>query len=418
MNENNNQEQIIEFKDSEQRERERKEYKEKLRRHRRRSRLVGLGIVLVLLACAAAFFVYDQGRIFQQYIILWEKNIDQSQGGEVIAWGKGVLQYSKNGASYIEKDGTVLWSVSYEMNHPTAAIQDDYGLITDNQGNTFFICSRNTGMTGSGQTPYAISQGQVAAQGTAALVCENEDISYIYYYKATGERLDIEIKATLDRVGYPLASAISPDGKTLMVSYLYVEGGGMQNKIVFYDFSSETKETVAGTFTQYADTDTVVPALLFADNGHAVAIGDNLLTFYSIDLSGGGRKPSVTKSISLDHQIISMFAENGCVGLVWESTEESDPASSLEEPKKILVLYDTTGNVIFSRELSFSYRNIFYNGTYVVLYNATECVIYTKNGKVKYENSFLNGISQVISGPSSKEFYLITGEKLQRIRLR
>ncbi len=405
-----------ESQNEEQRGRNRSEYKEKLRRYRMRRRFLRIGIVLILAVCAAAGWIYDQNRAFHQYYILWEKEMDQNEGGEIISWGDGVLQYSKNGASYLEKNGTALWSVSYEMSQPTAVIREDYGLIFDRQRNSFLICARTTGMTGSGQTSYAISQGQVSDSGTFTLVCEKDDISYISYYKATGEKLDIEIKATLERVGYPLASAISPDGKMLMVSYLYVEGGGMQNKVVFYDFSNETKENVAGTFAQYAESDTIIPSVLFADNGHAVAVGDNMLTFYEIDLSGNGRKPSLTKTIALEHQIVSMFQDNGCIGLVWE--EESSYAEGAEkEGGKILTMYDREGTILFQKQIDFSYQNILYNGTYLVLYNATECVIYTKSGKIKYENTFLNGISQMVSGSASREFYLVTGDEIQRIRL-
>lgn len=394
------------LKELTQRQKERRENKEKLRKHRMKKRLISIGLTIGLVASVMSGYALYKSRTFEHYNILWESEMEHSQKDRCASWEKYVLQYSESGASCINGEGNTLWSISYEMLDPKVSIQGDYALIMDCKGTQFFICNKEKGITGSGKTPFLIVQGEVATQGTAAIVCEKDDISYIYYYKATGDKLDVEVKATMERVGYPLDIAISPDGKSLAVSYLYVEGGGMQNKVVFYDFSNETSETVSGTFSHYANSDTIIPAIVYADKKSVIAVGDNLLTFYKIDDKGKGRIPSIEKEIVIENQIISMFSDNKCIGFVWE-----------EENMKQLTLYNAKGDVILKEEIAFSYDDILYNGTYIVLYNETECIIYSQNGSIKYENTFLNGINQILQGPSANEFYLIMGDTIQKIRL-
>ena len=198
-----------------------------------------LWIALILGACilGIGYFVYDIGRTFSSYKVQWEISLENTNT-EYVSWKDGILQYSQNGVSCVNSQGEVMWSSAYHMNQPVAVVRGEYAMILDRKGTTLVICNRQLGVTGTGTTPYAITKGDISAQGVAALICENEEVSNIYYYKSTGSRLDIEIKSPIERTGYPLDIALSEDAKMLMVSYLYVDSGVMQNKVLFYNFDA------------------------------------------------------------------------------------------------------------------------------------------------------------------------------------
>ena len=400
--------QIILFDESPDAVKERQEYEAKLRRHRRRVRLGWLFGICVAAVAGIGYFVYDIGRTFHSYGVVWEVDLE-GQNVQFTDWKGGVLEYSQNGASYINEKGTVVWSAVYHMSRPTVVLKGEYGLIVDQKGADLMICNRQLGVTGTGTTPAAITKGDISESGVAALVCENETVSNIYYYKSTGARLDIEIKSPLERTGYPLDLAVSADGKTLLVSYLYVDSGVMQNKAVFYNFEVDADEYLAGSF-EYGATNTIVPMVKFFDRARAVAVGDNCITFYQMHTAGEQKVPEKTKEYVLDRTILSVFQTEDSIGIIF--------ASDAEHPENTLVLYNGSGEQLMSVDTDQDYTDVFDNGHFVTLYNQYECVMYDRKGTEKFHRLFANGIHKMAPGSRSRRFLLRTADLLQEIVLK
>lgn len=399
---------IILFDESPDGIKERQEYEKKLRRHKVKTRILWIAVFLAVCGMGIGYFIYDVGRTFHSYAVQWEISLENSDT-EFRSWVDGTLQYSQNGVSCVNGKGEVVWSSAYHMSQPIAVIRGDYAMILDQKGTTLVICNRQLGVTGSGTTPYAITKGELSGQGVAAVICENEEASHIYYYKSTGVRLDIEIKSPLERTGYPLDIALSEDGKMLMVSYLFVDSGVMQNKVVFYNFDGDADEYLAGSF-EYGATDTMIPEVMFIGNRQAVAIGDNVLTFYQINISGQQRIPEKKEEYSLERKILSVFEAEDSVGLVL--------ASDSDHMHNTALVYDGSGTQKLNIEIEQDYDEIFYNGRFLVLYDFYSCMMYDKNGTVKFQKSFVNGISKMQEGPGSKQFVIKTAGVLQQIQLR
>lgn len=52
---------------------------------------------------------------------------------------------------------------------------------------------------------------------------EDSSACYIFYFKKDGEELGINIKMLLSGDGYPVDIALSPDGKQIVMSVMYME---------------------------------------------------------------------------------------------------------------------------------------------------------------------------------------------------
>ncbi|MFQ9510434.1 MAG: DUF5711 family protein [Lachnospiraceae bacterium] len=381
----------------------------KLKSHKRKNFILLISGIFLCLVISLGIYIYDDNRRYKTYSVLWEQSVEGYLGMDYITFGSNVLQYSKDGASYVDESGKVQWSITYNMNRPIVKTQGDFVVIADQKGKSFIICSVENGQEGSATTSYAISKVAIANQGVVAVVSEDKDVSYIDYYKKNGDKLDISKKSPLTE-GYPLDIALSPNGYELIASYLYVDSGIMRNKVLFYNFGpngQEVEDRLVGSFGKYAETDTIIPKVEFLTNELSVAFGDNLLSFYS---TKNEREPALLKEVSFERQVASVFCNDTYIGIVFDKTDEY--------PNQTMVVYTSSGNVVLEKDIDFAYKNIFFTNGFVVLYNANSCVIYDFDGDIRYNNSFDSGITTLLGVPEKREFALVTGDKLLRIKLK
>ena len=64
---------------------------------------------------------------------------------------------------------------------------------------------------------------------------------YVYDGNTNTDEPIIESRATMDKSGYPVSISLSPNGKLMVVSYLYVDSGNMKSSVAFYNFGEVGK---------------------------------------------------------------------------------------------------------------------------------------------------------------------------------
>ena len=99
-------------------------------------------LIAVLLLTAAAVLYYSlYVRRYEDYRTAWEKQIPASENGFAgyEPFGSNVLKYTKDGASYIDSRGKIVWSISYQMKSPVCYVNGSYAVIADRQGNSLYI---------------------------------------------------------------------------------------------------------------------------------------------------------------------------------------------------------------------------------------------------------------------------------------
>ena len=70
----------------------------------------------------------------------------------------------------------------------------------------------------------------------------------------------------MSKSGYPVAIAISDDGKQIAVSYLKAENGKVTSSVGFYNFSSVGQNYTDNLVGGYGYADAVVPLISFMNN--------------------------------------------------------------------------------------------------------------------------------------------------------
>lgn len=373
---------------------------------------VGIGIAVL------AVSQYKRHRTFTNYQVVWEKSLlsevqeaaAQGEGSfcEYRDFGEGVLKYTKDGASYIDAQGRVVWVLSYEMKSPVAAINGEYAVIGDQQGNSLYICDK-TGNIGQGTTLLPILQVSISAGGVVTALQEDAKAGYIYYYEKDGRAMEVWIKSLLSGDGYPVAMSLSPGGTQLLTSYMYLDQGMLKCKIVFYNFSlgKNDPSRVVGVFFPVDLADAMAGSVKFLDESNAVIFTDKGLQFFSTRVE---TSPESVKQVAIEERIRSISSTREYVGVVTDQAEGEDPYS--------LKIYKKDGAPVFDETFNFQYTGFDIDGDLVLLYNDSACVVYNMAGKEKFNGTFDFTVSKVSAGRSPGTLLVMGPQMIKEVKLK
>ena len=331
-----------------------------------------LGIAVIL---GVVFAVYNniQGQVYTGYTVISATPKEQYDTSTSLSFGKGFLTYSKDGISYTDSKGNAMWNKTYEMQNPMIRVKDGRVAVSDYNGHIIYSIAE-TGESVEIDTNLPIRELAVSESGMVAAVLEDTSITWINMYNSMGEKVAY-LKTTMQKSGYPLAIALSPDGKLLAVSYLSVESGAMKSSVAFYNFSSVGQNFV-DNFASGADyADAVIPYINFMDSDTAFAVADNRLVFYS-----GDQRPKSIADVLLDEEIQSIFYNETNVGLVYVDTTG--------QGKYRMDIYGTNGLITQTIYMDMDYKDIIIWKDNVLIYNETQCLLVGKDGLVRYEGEF------------------------------
>lgn len=382
----------------------------KAERKTRKKRLKAIIVLAVISALLGVMlYVYINNRQFTEYTVAWEKEIPASQSSFTgyMKFGDNLLKYSKDGASYIDKSGNPVWSLSYQMKSPVCYVNGNYAAIGDQQGNAIYICD-TTGLQGEATTLLPILRLSVSAHGVTAALVEDSTSSYITFFKKDGSTLDWGIKTIMAKSGYLMDVSLSPDGTQVMLSDLYIQDGALKNRIVFYNFSEYGKsypDRLVGGFDEFGES--LCPRVRFFDEERAFAATDNQLAFFSLE---NVTSPELIKQVPVEESIRSIAYSGNYLAVVVDA-----PSGEFDSR---LDVYHPNGTPAFSKEFTYMYQNMDIDGDFVILYNDNSCKIYDMSGKERFHGQFDFPVSKITRGTRYNSFIITGGDKIREINLK
>ena len=360
--------------------------------------LIAAGIAAAAVAVIALVFVLAGWRTVSKK---WTVDMPGADMAAFEPLGSGVVRYTRDGAAFYDSHGENIWNQGYEMNTPVADTAEGRLAIADSGGHAVCMFDLN-GCTGSAETNYEISRVCIAANGYTAVVSEYEEAAYINYFAPDGTRVGIEIKTILPGEGYPVDLALSDDGAILMVSYAYLQGGSLSNRVVFYNFSEEGEtatQRIVGGFEQYEGS-IAADVEMFSGNA-AVAFAEDRISFYSLS---NRLSPQLVREVEVEGQILSVAYSNTHAAVVQSSTEEAG--------SHVVTIYNSAGTQVRQFTTALPYNRVFFTDGYLVLSNSDTCEIYTETGKLKYEGELAGTISHIVCADGC--WYMAGGDSLYR----
>ena len=346
-------------------------------------------------ALIAAVQTYTSARALDTY------TVSGASGSAYEQFADGVLKYSRDGISYLNQHGEEMWNQPYQMKNPVVDVNGSSAAVADKGGNAVLVFNEE-GVRGETQTNLPIERVRVSEQGIVSVILTDENEARVLCYDAAGNLL-VENKTSMNGTGYPLDVALSPDGETMQVLYLYTEAGAVKSRVIYYNFGESGEEKTDHLVAQMEYEDTVMASGFFMDENISVAVGDNRLTIYR-----GGNVPEETENIEIKKQIKSVFHNEKYIGMVLKN--EGKEGYELR-------LYNTRGQVAMSENFTGDYSHVKLCGSQVIMYDGKNCSIFTRGGIRKFDGEMNSNILEIFPVPGVNKYIVMNENGLEVVRL-
>lgn len=373
-------------------------------------------LLFFLAAVAGSLFYWQRYHQYTEYTLSWEEDLlsgdndiaAESSFAAYIDFGANMVKYTKDGAMYIDARGRKVWTQPYEMKSPIASVNGDYIAIADQQGNDIIICDR-TGCQGTAKTLLPIIKASISAKGVVVAILEDSKSNYLYWFRKDGAPLDISVKARLSGDGYPLDISVSPSGDQVLCSYVYMNNGRLDSKVIFYDFSEigknvSAKRIVGGFEEPFAGT--LVPRVRFLTDTYSFACSDKGLTFFS---SKNLASPELIVQKEIAGEINTLFYSEAYVGVIALNAEGENPYR--------MEIFRQDGSQVMNKDFNFSYRHASISGDQIFLWNENNFQVYNMAGTKRYDGSFEDTIEHITAGRFSNSYILTSPQHMREITL-
>jgi len=315
-----------------------------------------------------------------------------------------LLKYSRDGASGVNDEGTAFWNGSYDMKDPIVDDCGKYVAVADMGGKEVYIFNgEDAGTTVS--VPYPIADLKVAGQGVFAVTLEDavSNIIQLYDPYSAADKLLAEIPTNVSDDGYPVDIALSPDGKSVITSYINVNSGNVQSNVCFYNFSEvgQDKNRMVGG-SPYDDK--LVSKIEFCGDDSVCGMFDKGFAVYT-----NMKQPKLVYEEFFEEEIISVVNSDSYIGFIFKKKTDDGNYN--------LILYNLDGSKVLEKSISDQYENINIYGDELVMYNDMSCSILRMDGSEKFKYTFESGIEYFIKAAGKDEYYIINDTYVNRVRL-
>lgn len=389
---------VRELKKSDQPKTEEQEQFEKARKKRWKKTAL---IVAVVAALAVGVYLLINLQTYTSARALDTYTVSGASGSAYEQFADGVLKYSRDGISYLNQHGEEMWNQPYQMKNPVVDVNGSSAAVADKGGNAVLVFNEE-GVRGETQTNLPIERVRVSEQGIVSVILTDENEARVLCYDAAGNLL-VENKTSMNGTGYPLDVALSPDGETMQVLYLYTEAGAVKSRVIYYNFGESGEEKTDHLVAQMEYEDTVMASGFFMDEKISVAVGDNRLTIYR-----GGNVPEETENIEIKKQIKSVFHNEKYIGMVLKN--EGKEGYELR-------LYNTRGQVAMSENFTGDYSHVKLCGSQVIMYDGKNCSIFTRGGIRKFDGEMNSNILEIFPVPGVNKYIVMNENGLEVVRL-
>lgn len=389
---------VRELKKSDQPKTEEQEQFEKARKKRWKKTAL---IAAVVVALAVGVYLLINLQTYTSARALDTYTVSGASGSAYEQFADGVLKYSRDGISYLNQHGEEMWNQPYQMKNPVVDVNGSSAAVADKGGNAVLVFNEE-GVRGETQTNLPIERVRVSEQGIVSVILTDENEARVLCYDAAGNLL-VENKTSMNGTGYPLDVALSPDGETMQVLYLYTEAGAVKSRVIYYNFGESGEEKTDHLVAQMEYEDTVMASGFFMDEKISVAVGDNRLTIYR-----GGNVPEETENIEVKKQIKSVFHNEKYIGMVLKN--EGKEGYELR-------LYNTRGQVAMSENFTGDYSHVKLCGSQVIMYDGKNCSIFTRGGIRKFDGEMNSNILEIFPVPGVNKYIVMNENGLEVVRL-
>lgn len=372
-------------------------------KHRRFFIFICIASAVVAMGIFVLLFNGYINKNYNNYEVVRSTERQDTNTEKYICLDGRLIKYSKDGISEITISGKTVWTGSYDMSNPQVASCGKYVLVTDVGGKEAYIYNgEDTGTEIA--VDYEIKQACVSRQGVVALLLEDSSSDTINIYNPydVSSSLLAEIPTNVED-GYPLRIALSPDGTSVVASYICVTGGKTESRVAFYNFSEvgQNSDCLVGA-NNYEDT--LITDIRFLDDDHVCLFSDG--GFYLWD---NMKQPEQALKKKIKKQIKSIFYNKKYIGLIVETEDEKRPYQ--------MQIYNTKGSRVTAVDFDNAYDSVELADNEILMHSGKECSIFRLNGVERFRCTVEEGVAYFFHSSRKNRYYLLNDSKIQEIKL-
>lgn len=365
----------------------------------KRKKILLLAVVILIAACVGVyFFIKYQTFEYVETSTVYKNNSTDNANYKYCL--EGILRYNRDGVALFTDGGEEIWNHPCQMSNPIVENCGQSVAVGDKGGTSILVLERK-GLKGEIQTTKPIEKLSVSSQGIVGAILKDEETPLVMCYDAVGNKL-IEHKILPKNMGYPVDISLSEDGNTLLVSYLYTEGGEVASKICYYYFGNGDKEKDYQVYEKDF-INTVIPVTAFLKHDMSLAFADHALLFYK-----GLQKPEEMARVELESEIQSVAYDEELIAIILKKNDDTNYK---------LNIYNIKGKLLTSVDVDREYGNLKVANGQVLLYDGQSCSIYLKNGIHKYKGNTDQNIMEIFPLSGLNKYMVINADGFHEIRL-
>lgn len=383
---------------------DKRDFEKQLREHRlavlKRTVIIAVAVLLLLGGTA----LYMSLRQYTDYDVRAGAERADTAATQFAEFCGNILKYSNDGAFYTDHDNERIWNQTYEMSNPTIDICGQYVVIYDKKGKDIYLLNKS-GLVKHIETNYPIAQVSVAAQGTFAVLTDNQVKGTLSLYDKEGNLL-VNGAIHGEKGGYPVAIALSYDAIKLGVSMLDVNDGAVKSTLAFYNFGAVGESAIDHIVSAVTYDDVFMPELAFVSKDCMLAITDKGIMIFE-----GSQTPKETARIDFTEEVKSVFYNEDYIGTVSDIVGET--------VQTVVRVYNQNGKMTMEEAIDLEYSNVeLLSSDEVCVSNRTVCDIYTVQGIYKFHYEFEEELYRVIPGGSTLNYTFILKGITEQARLK
>lgn len=365
----------------------------------RRNLYIKIAAAVICIAFLTGLVVYQYiFRTFNTYRIVREQEVVLEEGYRTMGMKDHLLLYNKDGMRCINTKGKAVWDITYQLQKPCVVVDGGMAAVCG-YGDHLIYMMDETGCIAEINTNLPIRNLCVAEGGYVGAVLDDNDVYWVYIYDSKGNEMT-RARTTMEQSGYPLSLSLSPNGKLLGISYLYLDAGVVQNNVAFYNLG-EVGQNYTDQYMSGFIYEEIVPEIHYMNNQTAAAVSGERFMIYS-----GGEKPGVLKEILINDTLQAVYWGDENVILIYDGRGD--------QGRYLMKVYDLAGNVVLEKGFGLEYTDIKSKDGIITIYNSSELLVLTLDGQTRYTGG-LGGNIRVVEPTSSKYRYMVLFDEMFKI---
>lgn len=368
---------------------------------KKQNKILILTIVVVLILAMTGGYFYMKYQTYDYIEITRSYENNSKDNANYKKCLDGVLRYSRDGVALLSENGDEIWNQPCQMNNPVVEICGDSVAVGD-KGGTSILVFQKKGLKGEIQTTRPIEKIAVSSQGIVSAILKDEEIPMVMCYDAMGSVL-VQNEVSLTTMGYPIDVALSEDGNTQIISYLYTEKNEVNTKIAYYYFGNFQEEKSSQPIYETEHDNTIVPIVAYVNRNVSILVADDGIRFCQ-----GTQKITETVRVELKQEIQSVAYGDDLVAVLVRSEKKSGYR---------LLVYNYKGKLLTSVDVDKEYSKLQIAGAKVFLYDGQMCSIIEKNGVCKFEGNLDENILELFPLSSLNKYMMINASGFHEVQL-